>query len=308
MHGTGERVAAGHVTARGSGLALVDKLHKVVRVVRLEISADEAETLRVRGHLVPVALDVLEGRVEVGARGVVDLAVHRRVHDRLGLGKNVKALLGALEAKLVAALDGAHERVDAVRVALEEVVVGDVEDRAEAAAAEIGEFVDAQHVGAALAELLQLNLLVVDKAHAAVDGPVADGLREVHSDADGRVVALAHALARADFVNYDLAKLADVTHAAALDVVKALDAALLGKDNARRRLVEERSDGRDVETARLGGNRVHHGLESHVDLAAANNLRHIAGVRRLENGHFDALSLKVAVLLRDKDGRMVWVG
>ena len=49
-----------------------------------------------------------------------------------------------------------------------------------------------------------------------------------------------------------------------------------------------------------------HGLEAHVDFAAANDLGHIGRIVRLQDGNFDALFLEVAPGLSDIERGMVW--
>jgi hypothetical protein len=50
---------------------------------------------------------------------------------------------------------------------------------------------------------------------------------------------------------------------------------------------------------------VDHGLETHVDLAAADDLGHIGGVIGLEKGHLEAFILEVATGLGEVQGGVV---
>ena len=50
---------------------------------------------------------------------------------------------------------------------------------------------------------------------------------------------------------------------------------------------------------------MNHGLETHVDLAAANDLGDIRRVIRLQQGHLEAFILEVAAGLGEIEGRMV---
>jgi len=50
---------------------------------------------------------------------------------------------------------------------------------------------------------------------------------------------------------------------------------------------------------------VNHGLEAHVDLAAADDLSHVGGVIGLEEGNLDAFILEVATGLGEVQGGVV---
>jgi hypothetical protein len=86
----------------------------------------------------------------------------------------------------------------------------DVQDGAEAAASELGELVDTEHLnvgsGAALRlePLLKLNHLNVLETDTGVDIAVDDGLGDIHAAADGGVVGRGHAVVLGELVDLDL--------------------------------------------------------------------------------------------------------
>merc|ERR1712123_546537 len=127
------------------------------------------------------------------------------------------------------------------------VAVGHVLDRAEAAAAEVVELVDAQHAGVLGGELLELDALEVGEADARVDVAAEDGGGDVHADAHGleRVERDARLLGKV--VDHDLAEVADVPDLLALDVRELVDVGRLLVDEAGWRLVEERAEALHVD-------------------------------------------------------------
>lgn len=241
------------------GLGLQHPLQVLVGVVGLEAGIQDAEALAVLGDLVPVALHVLQVLGEVGEAALEDLAVQVGAHDGLEGDVLGPRRLGLREDKVGRALDGTHEGAGLGRVLAEERLVANVEDGAEAAAAQLGELVDAQHLhvglGAALRgePLLELDHLDVLQADAGVDVAVDDGARHVHAAPHGRVVLGRHAVVRRQLVDLDLAELADVADALALEGAEVGgDSGRLEVDDAGERLVEQASDGEDGEFAGLG--------------------------------------------------------
>ena len=85
-----------------------------------------------------------------------------------------------------------------------------VENGTEAATAELGQLVDAEHLdvvlGAALRgePLLQLHHLHVLEADAGVDLALDDGLGHIHAAADGGVVGGSHPVVLGQLVDLDL--------------------------------------------------------------------------------------------------------
>ncbi len=247
------------VAGRVLGRLFQHPLEVLVGVIGNKVGRQDAEALAVLGDLCPVALDVLQIAREVGVAALKDFAVELGAHDGLEVDVLGPGLFRLVEDKVGGALDGAQERAHLGRVGGQEVVVGNVEDGAEAAAAELGELVDAQHLhvrlGTALAgePLLELDHLDVLEADAGVNLAVLDGLGDVHAAADGRVVFGGQAVVRGELVNLDLAELADVADALALERAEVgRDARLLEVDDASEGLVEEAANRGDGEVASLG--------------------------------------------------------
>ena len=241
------------------GVGVEVPLEELVGVVGHKVVAEDLEALAVAGDLFPVAADVLEVAGEVGVAALEYLAVEVGGEDGLEVDEFRPGLLGLGEDVVGGPLDGAHEGADLGGVLADEGVVADVEDGAEAAATELGQLVDAEHLhvrlGAALPGEpgLELDHLHVLEADAGVDGAGGDGLGHVHAAADGGVVVRGQAVVRRQLVDLDLAELADVADALALEGAEVGgDARALEVDDAGEGLVQEAADGRDGEVARLG--------------------------------------------------------
>lgn len=231
----------------------------LVGVVGGKVGLQHAETLSVLGDLFPVTLHVLEvlGEVRVGA--LKDLEVDVGAHARLHVDVLLVRIGRGSEDQVGRLLDGAHELFDLVGVLGKEAVIDNVQDAAEAAAAQLGQLVDAQHLhliaGAALASepLCELDHLDVLQADTCVNGALDDGLADIHAAADGCVVVGAHPIVRGELINLDLAKLANVADALALQGAEiGSDTARLEIDNASERLVQKRSDGCHWKVAGFG--------------------------------------------------------
>lgn len=251
---------------------------ELIGVVRLEALLQHTKPLAIVRDLRPVAPDVLQVLREVRVAALEDLAVERRAHDGLEVDVLGPGLLGLGQHEVRRLLDGAHERADFVRVLGDEGFVADVQHGAEAAAAQLGELVDAQHLdvgfGARLRgePLFELDHLHVFEADAGVDLLVDDGFGDVHAAADGGVVRGRHAVVRGELVDLDLgallaggdadrcyltatdlAKLADIANTLALEGAEVRgDAGVLEVDDTGERLVEERTDGEDREVTGFG--------------------------------------------------------
>jgi hypothetical protein len=202
-----------HLLLVGSRIRLVlfqSPLKELVRVVRLKAVLQHAKSLAVVGDFGPIAFHILQILREVRETALEDLTVQRGAHDRFEIDVLSPSLLGLSEHKVRRFLDGAHERADFARVLRDEVLIADVEHAAEAAAAQLGELVDAEHldiglgavlVGEPLFELDHLHILEPD---AGVDVFVDDGFGDVHAAADGGVVRGRHAVVRGELVDLDL--------------------------------------------------------------------------------------------------------
>jgi hypothetical protein len=104
----------------------------------------------------------------------------------------------------------------------DEGFIANVQDTAETAATQFGEFVDTEHLDIAAGFALrgevlgQFDHLDVFETDARVDGAVDDGFGDVHTAADGGVVGGCHTVMGGEFVDLDLAEFADVADAFAL--------------------------------------------------------------------------------------------
>ncbi|OSS51148.1 hypothetical protein B5807_04240 [Epicoccum nigrum] len=262
------------IARRIRAVSLEPPAQEPIRVVGLERLVQHTEALTVAGDLVPVAADVLQVGGEVREAALEDLAVGGRVERALEVDQLRPGAIGFGEHKVGGALDGAQEGADFVRVRGEEAVVGDVQDAAEAAAPQLRQLVDAQHLHVfarpALGRepLLQLDHLHVLEADAGVDGARGDALGHVHAHAHRRVVGRGHAVVRGQLVELDLAELAYVADALAPERVEVwADARGLEVHDAREGLVEQRAKRRHWEAAGGGRQRVDHGFEAQVDFA-----------------------------------------
>ena len=133
-----------------------------------------------------------------------------------------------------AALDGPHEFLDLLGVLGKEGVVGwamevswdlsislttrnriskmrtDVEDAAEAAAPQLRQLINPEHLhirsGSSLAgePLLELDHLNILQSDAGVNAALDDPLGDVHSTSDGLVVGRLHPVVLCQFINLDL--------------------------------------------------------------------------------------------------------
>ena len=133
-----------------------------------------------------------------------------------------------------AALDGLHEFLDLLGVLGKEGVIGwamevswdlsislttrnriskvrtDVEDAAEAAAPQLRQLINPEHLhirsGSSLAgePLLELNHLNILQSDAGVNAAFDDRLGDVHSTSDGLVVSRLHPVVLCQFINLDL--------------------------------------------------------------------------------------------------------
>ncbi|KAI6764615.1 hypothetical protein HG531_012502 [Fusarium graminearum] len=263
-------------------VGMVIPLEVRVGVVRLKALIKHTKTLSVLGNLVPVTTNVLEILAKVGKAALEDLAVQIRAHDGFEINVLGPCLVRLGEDKVGCLFDGAEERADFFGVLGQEGLVSDVEDGAEAAATKLGKFIDAQHLdiilGTTLSSepLLELNHLDILQADTGVNLAFDDGLGDIHTAAHSGVVLGGHAVVRGEFVNLDLAKLADIADALTLEGAEVGgDARVLEVDDSREGLVEKTADGLDREVSSLGSQSVNHGLETKVDLASSDNLSDI---------------------------------
>lgn len=242
-----------------SRVALEVPGQELVGVVGHEGLLQNTQSLSVSSDLLPVTLHVLEILREVRVRALIDLAVDRVSHLRLNVDVLLVRLSGVGNNIVGSTLDRPHERSDPVLVRGDEGIVGDVQDGAEAAAAQLGELVNAEHLdvvtGAALGgePLLKLDHLDVLKSDAGIDGALDDGLGDVHAAADGSVLVGSHAVVSGELVDLDLAELTDVADALSLERGEVGgDTAVLEVDDTGEGLVEEGADRGDGEVTSFG--------------------------------------------------------
>ena len=198
------------VTARVDRVSFQRPAEVLVGVVGHEARVKDTQTLAVVGNLLPVTGDVLDILAEEGVRALEDLAVDGGTHDGLHVDVFLVGLRGGCEDVLGGALNGTQELAHFLRVGGQEGVVGDVQDAAEAAAAQLGEFVDAEHLHVIAGAVLggqpvgQLDHLHVLETDSGVDLAADDGLGDVHAAADGGIVVSRHAVVLGEFVDLDL--------------------------------------------------------------------------------------------------------
>lgn len=183
---------------------------ELVGIIRHEARVQNSQPLPILGHLLPIALHVLQVRAEISVRAFEDLPVDGRRHDGLDVDVFLVGLRRVREDVVGRLFDGFHELGDFVRVLGDEGLVADVQNGAEAAAAELGELVDAEHLhigfGTALRgePFFELDHLHVLETDAGVDFAFDDGFADVHAAADGTVVVGRHSVVFGEFVDLDL--------------------------------------------------------------------------------------------------------
>lgn len=198
------------IAKRISGIGIQSPRQVVIGVVSHEVGTQDAQPLSIVGHLSPVTTNILQVTTEVRERPLKNLPVDRSTHDRLHVHVLLESAGGFSQNVVCSALDGPHEFLHFLRVGGQEGVVGNVQDRAEAAASELGELVDAQHLhvvagpallGEPFSELDHLDVLEADtRVNIAAD----DGFGYVHAAPDGGVVVGGHAVVFGEFVDLDL--------------------------------------------------------------------------------------------------------
>lgn len=247
------------IASRVRRVRLQTPAQELISIVGLEVGAQYAQSLTVLGNLGPVALDVLQVLREVGVATLKDLPVKLGVHDGLEVDIFLPSLVGIGEDKIGSLLNGSHEGAYLFGVLRDELFIADVEDGAEAAAPQLGELIDTEHLNvglfAALAgkPLLQFDHLDIFQADSGVNLFVDDGLGDIHAAADGGVVLGGETVVRGELVDLDLAELADVSNSLALERAEVGgDARVLEVDHAGEWLVQEAADGEDREVPSLG--------------------------------------------------------
>jgi hypothetical protein len=232
---------------------------ELVGVVGLELGIKDAESLSIPGHLVPVTLHILQILREVREAALKHLSVQLRSHNGLEVDVFGPGLVRLGKHKVSGLFHGTEESADLLRVLLDEGLVANVKDGAEAAAAQFSEFINAEHLdvclGAALfvEPFLELNHLNILKANASVNLAGDDGLGHVHSAADGSIVLRSEAIVGGEFVNLDFAKLAHVANALALEGAEVGgDARLLEINDTSEWFIKKAANRDDREATGLG--------------------------------------------------------
>jgi hypothetical protein len=232
---------------------------KLISVIWHETLTQHAEPLPVSGDFVPVTLHILQILGEVRVATLKDLVVEGGAKHGLEVDKLGPRLVGMSEDKVGGLLDSAHEGADLVRVLADELLIANVQDRAEAAAAQLSELIDAQHLHIRLGTtlcvepFLEFDHLDVLEADTRVNVPLDDGLGHIHTAAHGGVVGGSETIVGGELVNLDLAELSHIADALALETAEVSgDAGLLEVHDAGERLVKEAADGQDRVVASLG--------------------------------------------------------
>lgn len=104
------------ITRRILRLALKFPLQELVGKIGLEPFVQNTQSLAVSGNLLPIALHVLQISAEIRKAPLEDLAIGRRVENRLDVQKLLPGLGRFGEDEIGSPLAGAHERFDFVRV------------------------------------------------------------------------------------------------------------------------------------------------------------------------------------------------
>lgn len=247
------------IASRISRVRLQTPAQELIGVVGLKVGAQYTQSLAVLGDLGPVALDVLQILGEVGVAALKDLPVKLRVHGGLEVDIFLPSLVGIGEDKVGSLLDGTHKGANLFGVLRNELLIANVENRAEAAASQLSELVDTEHLNlgllAALARkpLLQLDHLNVLQTDAGVNLFVDDGLGDIHAAADGGVVLRSEAVVRGELIDLDLAELADVSNSLTLERAEVGgDARILEVYHAGEWLVQETADREHGKVTSLG--------------------------------------------------------
>lgn len=231
----------------------------LVGVVRLEVGIKDTQTLSVVGNLSPVTTDVLQVTAEVGERPLEDLTVDRGSHDGLHVNVFFEGRCRLCENVVRCTLDSTHELLNLLGVGGQEGIVGNVEDGAEAAAAKLGELVDAEHLNVVTGTVLgcqplgQFNHLHILQANAGINVTADDGLGNVHAATDGSVVVRSHAIVLGELVDLNLSELSNIANFLALQGAEVFsDSAILEVHNTGERLVKKRANRGDREVTSLG--------------------------------------------------------
>ena len=120
--------------------------------------------------------------------------VGRRIHSGLEAAEFLPGLVGRRKNEVSCALARTQESTYFLWVLFDKVVVSDIENAAEAAAAELCKLIDAEHLHfvarAVLASkpLLKLNHLDILEAYASIDFASDDRPCDVHAHTNGLVV------------------------------------------------------------------------------------------------------------------------
>ena len=259
----------GRILVQGPGEVLVG-------VVRLEVGVKDTQTLSIVGNLSPVTADVLQVTAEVSERPLEDLTVDRGAHDGLHVNVFFESGCRLREDVVGCTLDSAHELVNLLGIGGQEGIVGNVEDRAEAAAAKLGELVDTQHLNVVTGTVLgcqplgQFDHLHILQTDAGINITTDDGLGNVHAATDGGVVVRSHAVVLGELVDLNLeyinlsssnntvsdtylSELSDVANLLALQGAEVLgDSAVLEVHYTGERLIKKRANRGDREVTSLG--------------------------------------------------------
>jgi hypothetical protein len=99
-------------------------LEEGVEIVRLEVLAQNSETLSILSDFLPVSLNVLQVLREVCIRPLEDLAVDGRYHLRLDVNVCFVCLCGVLEDKVGCVLYGLQEIANLLWLLGSESVIG----------------------------------------------------------------------------------------------------------------------------------------------------------------------------------------
>lgn len=170
-------------------------------------SIENSQTLAITSNLLPITSHILQISAKVRKRPLKDLAVELSAHSRFKINIISPRRSRVRKNIIRSFLHSSHERSDFLWVLLNESIITNIQNRAEAAASELSEFVDPKHLDVVFGTTLrgepfgEFDHLDVLEADSGVDFAFDDGFGDVHAAADGGVVVWGHAVVGGELVD-----------------------------------------------------------------------------------------------------------